>query len=217
MSKSIRILIADDHPIVLQGLSSLLDSQPDMTVVGVARDGIEAVEKASCLLPDVILMDLVMPRQDGLTAIRQIKEANLPVHILVLTSYEENEHILPAIRSGALGYQIKDAEPELLLQAIRLVHRGEWALDHRATAKLVAQTTPFAGTASVGDEALSEREIEVLKLVAQGLSNAQIAQRLSLTEHTVGGHVSRILQKLQVENRTQAALYALRTGLAGLG
>ena len=216
MSNPIRVLIADDHPIVLQGLSSLLDGQPDMTVVGVARDGVEAVEKALRLQPDVVLMDLVMPRQDGITAIRKIRDAQLTARILVLTSFEAEEYILPAIRAGALGYQLKDADPELLIHSVRAVHRGEWALNHRAMTSVVAQGIFGNSIPPSDEEVLSEREVEVLKLVAQGLSNGQIAERLFLTEHTVGGHVSRILQKLQVENRTQAALYALRTGLVDL-
>jgi NarL family two-component system response regulator LiaR len=216
MSERIRILIADDHPIVCRGLSSLLNAQPEMVVVGEARDGVAAVSKTLALQPDVILMDLVMPRKDGIEAIREIKQAGSEARILVLTSFAEDEQILHAVRAGALGYLLKDTEPERLLQAIRAVYRGEWSLNQKVMSKLVQEVTQPADLQATPEETLTAREVDVLKLIAQGLSNQQIAQRLSVTEPTVGAHVSRILQKLQVENRTQAALYALRTGLADL-
>jgi NarL family two-component system response regulator LiaR len=216
MTETIRILIADDHAIVRAGLRALIATEPGMEMVGEAADGVEAVLKSRSLHPDVILMDLVMPRMDGLEAIREIKKENPDVCILVLTSFAEDEKVFPAIKSGALGYLLKDSSPRELLQAIRDVYRGESSLHPTIARKLIRELNRPSDLPPA-KEPLTEREVEVLKLVAQGLSNQEIADRLVVSERTVRTHVSNILAKLHLASRTQAALYALREGLASLG
>jgi len=213
MAKPIRILIADDHTLVRAGLRALLDSEPGMEVVGEAADGIDAVERAGALTPDVILLDLVMPRKDGIEAITEICQANPNARILVLTSYTDDDKVFPAIKAGALGYLLKDSEPHELLQAIRSVYAGEPSLAPTIARKLMRelQQPPNLPPA---EQPLSEREVQVLRLVAQGLSNKEIADRLVVSERTVRAHVSNILNKLHLANRTQAALYAIREGLS---
>lgn len=215
MSEAIRVLIADDHAVVRRGLRTLFMSEPDLDLVGEAADGIEAVLKARSLKPDVILLDMLMPRLDGLGAIQQIRQENPQARIMVLTSFAEDEKVFPAIKAGALGYLIKDASPDQLVQAIRDVHQGKSSLDPGVALKLIRELNrptkqPVAG------EPLSDREIEVLKLVAQGQTNQEIAELLVISERTVGNHIGNILGKLHLVNRTQAALYALREGLAEL-
>jgi NarL family two-component system response regulator LiaR len=215
MSESIRILIADDHAIVRDGLRALIETEPGMEVAGEARDGMEAVAQARHLHPDVILLDLVMPRQDGIAAIRDIKQEDPAARILVLTSFAEDEKVFPAIKAGALGYLLKDSSPQQLLEAIRDVHRGESSLHPTIARKLIGELhRPPAGLPPAS-EPLTAREMEVLRLVAKGLSNPEIAGALTIGERTVRTHVSNILGKLHLANRTQAALYALREGLAG--
>ena len=213
MSETIRILIADDHTLVRAGLRALLDSEPGMEVVGEAADGVEAVDKAGSLEPDVILLDLVMPRKDGIEAISGICTADPDARILVLTSYTDDEKVFPAIKAGALGYLLKDSEPQELLQAIRSVYAGEPSLAPTIARKLMRelQQPPDLPPA---ENPLSEREMQVLRLVAQGLSNREIGGRLVVSERTVRAHVSNILEKLHLANRTQAALYAIREGLS---
>lgn len=211
----IRILIADDHAIVREGVRTLIASEPEMEVVGEAADGIEAVFKARTLRPDVILMDMMMPRKNGLEAINDIKREDPGARILVLTSFAEDDQVFPAIKAGALGYLLKDSSPQQLLQAIRDVYRGESSLHPSIALKLIHElkqpsTLPPAG------EPLTEREVAVLKLIAQGLSNQDIADKLVISEWTVRTHVRNILGKLHLANRIQAALYALREGLASL-
>lgn len=209
--KEIRVLIADDHAVVRQGLAALIGTEPGMTLVGEARDGIEAVEQARVLQPDLILMDLIMPRKDGLTAIREIREANSASRILVLTSFAEENQVLLALKAGAQGYLLKEASAQELLQAIRDVYRGDAALHPKAARQVVRQLNqPQAPQ----QDSLTKREVEVLKLVAQGCSDNEIAKRLTISERTVRNHVGSILAKLHVENRTQAAVYAWRKGLA---
>ena len=191
---SIRILIAEDHPIVREGLRTLISSEAGMEIVGESVDGVEAVLQARALQPDVVLMDLVMPRQDGLTAIAEIKKENPDIRILVLTSFAEEDKVFPAIKAGALGYLLKDSSPQQLLEAIRAVYRGEPSLHPNIALKLVRE----------------------LKLLAQGLTNQEIAAKLVISEWTVRTHIRNILGKLHLANRTQAALYALREGLTGL-
>jgi NarL family two-component system response regulator LiaR len=215
MTETIRILIADDHAIVREGLRALIGTKPDMELVGEAADGVEAVLKARSLQPDVILLDLVMPRKDGIEAIGEIKRENPKARILVLTSFAEDEKVFPAIQSGALGYLLKDSSPQELLQAIREVYRGESSL-HPAIARKLIRELNRPSDLPATEEPLTEREVEVLILVARGLSNQEIAERLVVSERTVRTHVSNILGKLHLANRTQAALYAVREGLAGL-
>ncbi|MEZ4683085.1 MAG: response regulator transcription factor [Caldilineaceae bacterium] len=215
MEKLIRVLIADDHAIVRRGLRTLINSQADMEVVDEAADGIEAVLKARAVTPDVILMDMVMPRQEGAAAIRQIKQENPAARILVLTSFAEDDKIFPAIKSGALGYLLKDAETDQLLHAIRDVNDGKSSLDPNVALRVIRELNHESNLPPTEDP-LTERELEVLQLVAQGLTNQEIADKLVLGERTVGNHISSILSKLHVANRTQAALYALREGIAPL-
>jgi len=211
----IRILIADDHPIVRQGLVGLIETQPDMDVIAEAANGVEAVQQAAALNPDVILLDLVMPRMDGIQAISEIIRQHPKARILVLTSFFEDEKVFPAIKAGAMGYLLKDSSPQDLLKALRDVYAGHSSL-HPAIAMKVIRELNQPNELPPTDEPLTFRELEVLKLVAQGLSNDEIAVRLYVSERTIGAHVSSILSKLHLANRTQAALYALREGIARL-
>jgi NarL family two-component system response regulator LiaR len=215
MKGQIRVLIVDDHAIVRKGLTVLLATEPDIKVVGEAQDGQEAVEKAASLKPDVALMDLVMPRMDGIEATRRITEAHPKTKILVLTSFAADDKVFPAVKAGALGYLLKDSSPEELLEAIHRVHRGEPSLES-AIARKVLHEISHPSAAKPTSDPLTEREMEVLRLIAQGLSNKEIASKIFIAEWTVRTHVSNILGKLHLASRTQAALYALRSGLASL-
>jgi NarL family two-component system response regulator LiaR len=212
--QSIKILIADDHPLVREGLRGLIATEPDMELIGEASDGDEAVKLARSLQPDVILLDLIMPNKTGIEAIIEIKEDNPDARILVVTSFGEDENVFPAIKAGALGYLLKDSSPRELLAALREVYRGEPSLHPSVALKLIRElnqpSPPNEGTP------LAEREVEVLKLVAQGLSNHEICETLVIAERTVSKHVSSIIEKLHVSNRTQVALYALKEGFATL-
>jgi NarL family two-component system response regulator LiaR len=214
-TKTIRVLIADDHPIIRDSLRTLINTEPNLKLVGEAVDGEEAVRKALDLNPDVILMDLVMPVKDGLQAIGEIKSALPEVSILVLTSFSDEDKVFPAIRAGALGYLLKDSSPQELLKAIYDVHRGEASLHPSIALQLIREINRPSDLPPV-ENPLSERELGVLKLVAQGLTNQEIALRLVRSEWTVRTHVRNILGKLHLANRTQAALFALREGLAEL-
>jgi NarL family two-component system response regulator LiaR len=212
-AEPIRVLIADDHAIVREGLRALIDTEPGMELVGEAGDGVEAIRLARSLKPDVLLLDLLMPRKDGLAVIAEIKKHELETRILVLTSFAEDEKVFPAIKAGALGYLLKDTTPHSLLQAIRDVYHGESSLHPTIARKLIGELHRPSSPPPAGEE-LTEREVEVLSLVAQGLSNQEIADRLIVSERTVRKHVSNILGKLHLANRTQAALYAIQTGIA---
>ena len=215
MSETIRILVTDDHPVVRRGLCGLIRTEPGMEVVGEAADGVEAVSQARLLQPDVILLDMVMPNMNGVEAIREIKTENPDARILVLTSFAEDEHVFPAMKAGALGYLLKDSSPQELLRAIHDVYRGESSLHPTVAHKLIRELYQPSDLPST-DAPLTEREMGVLRLVAQGKSNQQVAEKLFIGERTVGNHVSTILRKLHLANRTQAALYALRRGLVDL-
>jgi NarL family two-component system response regulator LiaR len=219
--KAIRILIADDHTIVRKGLKVLLATEPDMQVVGEAENGREAVEKTTALAPDVVLMDLVMPEMDGIEATRKItaeQRGGAGPRVLVLTSFAADDKVFPAVKAGALGYLLKDSTPDQLLEAIRQVYKGEPSLEPSIARKVLQELSHpgTAGAVTPTTDPLTERELEVLRLIAQGMSNKEIASSIFVAEWTVRSHVSNILGKLHVASRTQAALYALRSGLASL-
>ena len=213
--EAVRVLIADDHAVVREGLRTLIGSEAGLALVGEASDGHEAVTKACRLRPDVILMDLVMARKGGIEAIREIKRDVPETRVLVLTSFAEKDKVFPAIKAGAHGYLLKDTSPAQLLQAIHDVHAGKAPLEPSIALKVIGEIQE-PSDAAPPEHSLTEREVTVLKLVARGLTNQEIADELMSTEWTVRTHVSNILEKLLVANRTQATLCALREGLASL-
>jgi NarL family two-component system response regulator LiaR len=215
MAGPIRVLVADDHAIVRKGIRALLATEPDLEVVGEAKDGRMAVAEVERLCPDVILMDLVMPEMDGIEAIRRITARDPEARILVLTSFAADDKLFPAIKAGASGYLLKDSDPKDLVGAIRQVYRGESSL-HPTIARKLLQELSQPPERVPASESLTEREVEVLRLVARGRSNRQIAAQLVISDATVRTHVSNILGKLHLASRTQAALYALQAGLASL-
>ena len=204
----IRVLIVDDHEMVRAGISQFLANQPDVTVVGTAADGESAVTQSIELLPDVILMDLMMPGLDGAEATRRIAQGLPETRVLVLTSFSDRERILDAIDAGAVGYLLKDSEPEELLKGIRAVARGESPLSPKAAQAIIAASKERQQTRE-----LSPRETEVLILLTRGLANKQIAQKLGISEKTVKAHLVNVFQRIGVADRTQAALWAERRGL----
>jgi len=215
VTTAIRVLIVDDQAIVRKGIRALLAQVEDIDVVGEAGDGREAVDQFEALHPDVILMDLVMPVMDGIEAIRQITGRQEDARILVLTSFTGDDKVFPAIKAGALGYLLKDSEPADLLRAIQQVHRGEPSLEP-SIARKVLQEMQRPSRRPPTPDPLTAREIDVLRLVARGLTNAEVAERLVVTEATVRSHVSNFLSKLHLANRVQATLYALQEGLVSL-
>jgi len=211
----IRVFLADDHPVVRQGLRTFLESRPGIEVVGEAGDGDAAVDEVARLRPDVVLMDLVMPGGGGVVAIRRIRERAPETRVVVLTSFASDDQVIPAVQAGAAGYLLKDVEPSGLEAAIRLVHDGEALLDPQIAGRVMEQV---ARPAQGGDLAsLTRREREVLELLGRGLSNRELADTLVVSEKTVKTHVSNILMKLGVHDRTQAALLAVRAGLVDAG
>jgi two-component system, NarL family, response regulator LiaR len=216
-NQAIRLLIVDDHAVVRKGLSAMIESEDDLELVAEARDGVEGVEMALQHDPDVILMDLVMPNMNGIEAIIEIKKNKPEAHILVITSFAEDDQVFPAIKAGALGYLLKDSSPEDLLNAIREINRGEASLHPTIAHKLILELKQDKKPPETpSSQPLTPREVEVLGLIARGLSNQDIAEELFVSETTIRFHVSNILGKLHLANRTQAVLYALREGLAQL-
>jgi NarL family two-component system response regulator LiaR len=210
----IKVLIVDDHQVVRQGLRTFLELQPDITVLGEASDGQAAVEMVRRLHPDVVLMDLVMPHMDGISATRQIKSLESSVKVIALTSFTEDDKVFPAIQAGASSYLLKDVSPDDLVEAIQAAHRGEARLHPEIVRKLMEQVAQQAGLPpQTLPRDLTGRELEVIRLVAQGRSNHEIAQALVISEKTVKTHISNILGKLHLDDRTQLAIYAINHGL----
>lgn len=213
MTDPIRVLLVDDHNVVRRGVRSYLETLPDMEVVAEAGSGAEAVVAAEKHVPDVVLMDLVMPGLDGVEATRKIKQASPCTQVIVLTSYHDDEFIFPAIRAGALSYLLKDVEPDVLAGAVRGAARGEAALHPRVATRLVQEVRQPHDEGHNPYTELTDREVEVLRLIAGGKGNAEIAEDLVISEKTVKTHVSNILSKLHLADRTQAAVYAWRKGV----
>lgn len=213
MTPTITVILVDDHQMVRQGVRAFLAKQPDISVVGEAASGAEALHLAAELVPDVVLMDLVMPDMDGVETTRRLKQISPGSQVIILTSYHDDEHIFPAIRAGALSYILKDVSSGELAEIVRKAARGE-AVMHPHVAARVMQELRGGPRANVQlSSELSERELEVLRLIADGLNNTEIAERLVISEHTVKRHVSNILSKLHLADRTQAAVYAWREGV----
>ena len=211
MAEPIRVLVADDHGVVREGLRTFLLLQEGIEVVGEAADGLEAVAAAQRLAPDVVLMDLVMPGIDGVEAMRRIREHRPGARVIVLTSFTDDDRLLAAVRAGAAGYLLKTAQPQEVVRAIRAAHAGNAVLDPVPAGRLLQALA----TGEHSRQPLTQREREVLELLTRGLANKRIAQELGVSEKTVKAHVGRILAKLGVSDRTQAALYAVREGLTG--
>lgn len=219
MSEKIRVLIADDHALLREGLRKILEMEPDLEIVGEAADGAEAVDKAARLKPDVVLMDINMPQGGGLAATRRIKSQYPEIDVVVLTIHDDEEYIAEMVNAGAKGYILKDVEPARVVEAIRRVHHGEAFIPASLMTKLLKQLhrPPGVATASWGSDEepkqLTERELEVLELIVDGQTNREIAATLIISEKTVKNHVTNILRKLDVADRTQAAVFAIRSGL----
>lgn len=213
MENQITVMLVDDHAMVREGVKAFLVTQPDLSVVGEADSGKDAIQLAAQLIPDVILMDLIMPNMDGVEATRRVKQVSPRSQIVVLTSYHEDEHIFPALKAGALSYILKDVSAEELVSAVRKAAAGEAVLHPRVAARVIKELQGRRADALNPFTELSERELEVLKLIADGMSNAEMAAKLVLSEKTIKGHVSNILSKLHLADRTQAAVYAWREGI----
>lgn len=214
--RPIRLVIIDDHRIVREGIQALMEDVPDIDVVGVAADGCAGVELAKQLQPDVVLMDLVMSCMDGVEATRQLADSHPDIRILVLTSFITQDKVFPAIKAGASGYLLKDTGSVELIEGIRQAYRGETTLDPKIAAMVMAEISHPALHDRLGTDSLTGREIEVLRLVAQGMSNKEIAEQLGISPETSRTHVNRIISKLHVASRVQATLYALRSGIVSL-
>jgi len=212
MESPIKILIADDHPLIRQGLRVVIEAQPDLELVGEVSNGEQAVRQSLALHPDIVIMDLQMPVKDGLTATREITQADAHVQVLILTSFPDDDNVYTAIKAGAMGFLLKDSSAEYLLDAIRTVYGGESVL-HPTIARRLMQEIKQPQKLPPTTEPLTPREVEVLGYLAQGMTNRQIADKLSVSVRTVSTHVRNILDKLHLANRTQAALYALEQGI----
>jgi len=213
MNQPITVLVVDDHALVRSGIRGYLETQPDLQVIGEAASGAEAVRIAADLVPDVVLMDLLMPEMDGVEATRRLCQVSPHSQVVVLTSYHDDEHVFPAIKAGARSYLLKDIGPAELADAVRAAARGEAVIHPRVAARLMQELRHGRSEGANPFAELSEREQEVLRLIAEGLSNADIAARLVVSEKTVKGHVSNILSKLHLADRTQAAVFAWRQGI----
>lgn len=213
MSKPVTILVVDDHTVVRQGVRALLDSHPDLQVIGEAESAEEALPLVQELVPDVVLLDLVLPGMNGVEATREIKRISPRTQIVVLTSSAEDEHIFPALRAGALSYLLKDIRPRELAESARKAARGESVLHSRIAARMIQEVRETTRKVPPAFAELTPRELEVLQLLADGQTNADIAERLVLSEKTVRGYVSNILSKLHLEDRTKAAVFAWQQGL----
>ncbi len=213
MTEQITVLIVDDHSVVRQGVRAFLETQADLRIVGEADSGEEAVRQARELIPDVVLMDLVLPGIGGVEATRQIKRISPRTQVIVLTSYFADEHIFPVLRAGALSYTLKDIRSAELADVIRKAAQGESVLHPRVAARVVQEVREAKRTVPPAFAELTERELDVLRMIAEGHSNAAIAEQLVLSEKTVKGHVSNILSKLHMDDRTQAAVFAWQKGL----
>jgi len=213
MDEPIALLLVDDHDVVRQGLRFFFEAQPHFTVVGEAESGEAAVKLIEAHIPDVVLMDLIMPGMDGVEATRQVKKISPRTQVVVLTSYHEDEHIFPALQAGAISYILKDSKMEELVAAVERAARGEVTLHPQVAARIIQELHGAKQEEINPFTELTQREMEVLKLIAQGLSNSEIAGQLVISEHTVKGHVSNILSKLHLTDRTQAAVYAWQKGV----
>jgi DNA-binding NarL/FixJ family response regulator len=213
ITPKIKVLLVDDHAVVRQGLRTFLELQDDMIVVGEAANGAEAIEQAKFTQPDIVLLDLMMPKMGGVEATPHIIAACPTARVIILTSFGEDDQVIPAIRAGAQGYLLKDIPPQELVQAVREAHQGKAQLHPDVARKLMSVVAAPPAASSSPEPDLTERELEVLRLISQGLNNQQIAQQLTISEKTVKTHVSNILGKLHVDDRTQAAIYALKKGL----
>lgn len=215
----IRVLVADDHPVVREGLSAIVDVEDDIAVVGQAADGVEALRQAQTLRPDVVLMDLKMPNMDGVAAIRQIRAALPHTHVLILTTYADDEYIMAGIRAGARGYLLKDAPPDELVRAIRVVARGESLLQPVIAARVLDRLSELMEGGSqpvvqrVEQAALTARELEVLTMIANGARNRAVAEALAISERTVKVHIANLMVKLEANTRAEAVARALKLGL----
>ncbi|MDI3535251.1 MAG: two-component system, NarL family, response regulator DegU [Thermosediminibacterales bacterium] len=216
-NKTIKVLIADDHALIRKGLKKILEMEHDILVTGEAQDGEEAVAKTKELNPDVVLMDINMPKLNGVEATRIFKQEGLRAGVVILTIHEDPEYLFEAVKAGALGFVLKDVEPEGLIKAVRAVYQGESYIQPSMTKELLSEFCRLSEKKADKQEktknALTDRQLEVLKLIAQGLTNGEIADKLAISEKTVKNHVSSILRKLDVLDRTQAAIYAIKNNL----
>jgi two-component system, NarL family, response regulator LiaR len=213
MTNPITILLVDDHSVVRMGIAAYFNTLPDFDVIGEAGSGVEAVQFVEQYAPDVVLMDLLIPGMDGIEATRQIKRSSPRTQVIILTSHHDDEHIFPAIRAGALSYLLKDIDPDDLAMAVRQAHAGEAVLNPRVAARMVKEVQGVREDKANPFTELTDREMDVLRLIADGRSNQEIAEILVISEKTVKSHVSNLLSKLHLADRTQAAVYAWREGI----